>query len=52
MMLQPGRAEMSHLMDKATIGRAGTYVTEGVVLGGFAACALAAVVYDIWVLVQ
>ena len=43
---------MPHLMNKATIGKAGFAVTEGVVLGGFAACALAAVVFDIWSLVQ
>ncbi len=43
---------MPHLMDKATIGRAGTAVTEGAVLGGFAVCALAAVLYDLWNMVQ
>ena len=43
---------MSHLVDKKTIGKAGTVVTEGAVLGGFAACALAAVLFDLWHLVQ
>ena len=43
---------MSHLVDKETIGKAGTFVTEGAVLGGFAACALAAVFFDLWNLVR
>jgi hypothetical protein len=43
---------MPHLVDKAAIGKAGVAVTEGVVLGGFAICALAAVLFDIWSLVQ
>ena len=43
---------MSHLVDKETIGRAGSVLTESVVLGGFAVCALAAVAFDIWNLVQ
>jgi len=41
-----------HLVDKSTIGKAGAAVTESVVLGGFAACALAAVLFDLWHLVQ
>jgi len=43
---------MSHLVDKKTIGKAGTFMTEGVILGGFAICALAAVVFDIVALVR
>ena len=51
---RPGtrRATMSHLVDKKTIGKAGTFMTEGVILGGFAICALAAVVFDIVALVR
>jgi hypothetical protein len=42
---------MSHLVDKKSIGKAGTFMTESVILGGFAVCALAAVVFDLvaWV---
>ena len=51
---KPGtrRATMSHLVDKKKIGQAGTFMTEGVILGGFAICALAAVVFDIVALVR
>ncbi|MGE3149410.1 MAG: hypothetical protein AB7K04_10120 [Pseudorhodoplanes sp.] len=43
---------MTHLMDKHSVEKAGAIMTEGVVFGGFAACALAALLFDIWSIVQ
>jgi hypothetical protein len=39
-------------VDRHTFEKAGVAVTETAVLGGFAACALAAVLFDLWNLVQ
>lgn len=43
---------MTRLIDKHVFEKAGALMTEGAVLGGFAACALAAVVFDLWSLMQ
>ena len=43
---------MTRLIDKHLFEKAGAAMTEGAVLGGFAACALAAVLFDLWSLVR
>jgi hypothetical protein len=45
-------ATMIRLIDKHVFEKAGTVMTEAAILGGFAACALAAVLFDLWSLVR
>jgi hypothetical protein len=42
---------MAHLLDKQFLGRANTVLLLGVLWGGLAACAIAALAYDVahWV---